>query len=74
MLGAVELIGRGLIDRHGDGIGRAVTTPASVKGERFRPLVIVAIDEVKSGDFAAGGQPITIEEVEAIVEGRVKPG
>ena len=36
MFGAVELIGRGLIDRHGDGVGRAVAAPAGVQGEGLR--------------------------------------
>ena len=36
VLGAVELVGRGLIDRHRDGIGGAVAAPAGMQRERFR--------------------------------------
>ena len=36
VLGAVELIGRGLVDRHGDRIGGAVATPAGMQRQRFR--------------------------------------
>ena len=38
VLGAVELVGRGLIDRHRDGIGRLIAPPAGVQGQRFRML------------------------------------
>ena len=36
VLGAVELIGGRLIDRHGDGAGRRIGAPAGMQGERFR--------------------------------------
>jgi len=36
MVGAVELIGRGLIDRHRDGVGRRVRVEAGMDRDRFR--------------------------------------
>ena len=35
MLGAVELVGGGLVDRHRNGMGGAVAAPAGVQGEGF---------------------------------------
>ena len=40
VLGVAELIGGGLIDRHGDRAGGRVGAPAGVKGERFRTLCL----------------------------------
>ena len=35
MVGAVEGVGDGLIDRHGDGLGRRIDVVAAVNGDRF---------------------------------------
>lgn len=42
----------------------------SIEGERMRPVTWVIIDEVKSGDWAVGGKPITTEEVKALAAGK----
>lgn len=35
-----------------------------VSGERIRPNVLVTVNEVESGLWATGGQPLTIEDVQ----------
>jgi 4-oxalocrotonate tautomerase len=41
----------------------------AVKGEHVRELVSVAIEEVKSGDWAIGGKPLTTADVLAHAAG-----
>jgi 4-oxalocrotonate tautomerase len=42
----------------------------SVEGENMRGVTWVVIEEVKSGDWAIGGQPLTTEAVKAIAAGK----
>lgn len=44
----------------------------AVKGENLRQLISVIIEEVKSGDWAIGGQPLTAADVQAVAAGPVK--
>ncbi len=38
----------------------------AVEGENVRPYTVVAIEEVRSGDYAIGGQPLTTADVQAV--------
>lgn len=38
----------------------------SIEGENMRPVTWVNIEEVKSGEWGIGGQPITAEYVQAL--------
>jgi 4-oxalocrotonate tautomerase len=40
-----------------------------IEGESMREVTIVVIDEVKSGDWAFGGRPMTTDAVRAIKTG-----
>jgi 4-oxalocrotonate tautomerase len=40
-----------------------------IEGENMRGVTFVVIDEVKSGDWGIGGQPMTTEAVRAIAAG-----
>ena len=42
----------------------------SIEGENMRPVTWVIIDEVKSGDWAIGGNPLSTEDVKTIAAGR----
>ncbi len=44
----------------------------AVYGDNIRDLVTVTIDEVKSGDWAIAGRPITTAEVKARIKGGAK--
>jgi len=46
----------------------------AVEGENLRQLVWVVIEEVKGGDWAIGGQPLTAADVETVARGSAKPG
>ena len=41
----------------------------SIEGENMRPVTWVNIEEVRSGEWGIGGQPITAEYVQALAAG-----
>jgi 4-oxalocrotonate tautomerase len=43
----------------------------AIEGERMRGVTWCVIEEVKSGDWAIGGQPLTTEAVHALARGEV---
>ncbi len=50
-------------------IEKLTDTMVEIEGEALRPLTWVVIDEVKSGDWGLGGQPLTTEAVHALAAG-----
>jgi 4-oxalocrotonate tautomerase len=44
----------------------------SIEGERMRPVTWVVLEEVKSGDWGIGGNPLTTLDVKALAEGKSK--
>jgi 4-oxalocrotonate tautomerase len=44
----------------------------SIEGENMRTVTTVIIDEVKSGDWGMGGNPVTTEDVKALAAGRTR--
>ena len=45
----------------------------AIEGERMRGVTWCVVEEVKSGDWAIGGQPLTTEAVHALACGEVSP-
>ena len=43
-----------------------------IEGENMRQVTWVVIDEVKSGDWALGGKPLTTNDVKALAAGKSK--
>jgi 4-oxalocrotonate tautomerase len=43
----------------------------AIEGERMRGVTWCVVEEVKSGDWAIGGQPLTTEAVQALARGDV---
>ncbi|MEP6606193.1 MAG: 4-oxalocrotonate tautomerase family protein [Nitrosospira sp.] len=41
----------------------------SIEGENMRPVTWVVIEEVKSGDWGIGGNPLTTNDVKALAAG-----
>jgi 4-oxalocrotonate tautomerase len=41
----------------------------SIEGESMRPVTWVAIEEVKSGDWGIGGNPLTTNDVKSLAAG-----
>jgi 4-oxalocrotonate tautomerase len=44
----------------------------AIEGENMRQVTLVVIDEVKSGDWDIGGNPLTTNEVKALAAGKSK--
>jgi 4-oxalocrotonate tautomerase len=42
----------------------------SIEGENMRPVTWVVIEDVKSGDWAIGGNPLTTEDVKNLAAGK----
>jgi len=42
----------------------------SVEGENMRPVTWVVIEDVKSGEWAIGGNPLTTEDVKNLAAGK----
>jgi 4-oxalocrotonate tautomerase len=38
----------------------------AVEGENVRPYTVVVIEEVRSGDYAVGGQPLSTGDVQTL--------
>ena len=50
-------------------ITRDLTEAVATEGERMRAVTWCVIEEVKSGGWAIGGQPVTTEAVRALARG-----
>jgi 4-oxalocrotonate tautomerase len=50
-------------------ISRITDAVVSVYGENMRPYTWVLIDEIRSGEFGAGGHGFTTEEIKAVMLG-----
>lgn len=44
----------------------------AIEGENMRPVTVVIVDEVKSGDWGIGGKPLTTDDVKALAAGKAK--
>lgn len=45
---------------------RITETMVEIEGEALRPYTVVMLEEVKSGDWAVGGQSLATEDVHAL--------
>ncbi|KAM3099509.1 4-oxalocrotonate tautomerase family protein [Phormidesmis sp. 146-12] len=55
-----------------DMIRKLTDTMVSIEGENLRPVTWVVIEEVKSGDWGVGGNPLTTHDVQALAAGKPK--
>jgi 4-oxalocrotonate tautomerase len=51
-------------------IEKVIDAVIAVEGESMRGVTWVKINEVESGDWAIGGEPLTTEKVKALAHGR----
>jgi 4-oxalocrotonate tautomerase len=51
-------------------IRKLTDTMVSIEGENMRPVTLVVVDEVKSGDWGIGGKPLTTNDVKALAAGQ----
>ena len=53
-------------------IRKLTETMVAIEGENLRPVTWVVIEEVKSGDWGVGGNPLTTDDVQALADGKSK--
>lgn len=51
-------------------IRKLTDTMVSIEGENMRSVTWVVIEEVKSGDWGIGGNPLTTSDVKALAAGK----
>jgi len=52
-----------------DMIRKLTDTMVAIEGEHLRPATVVILEEVKSGDWAIGGNAFTTEDVRSLASG-----
>ena len=50
-------------------IRKLTDTMVSIEGEHIRPVTLVVIEEIRSGDWGIGGRGYTTLDVEALAAG-----
>jgi 4-oxalocrotonate tautomerase len=50
-------------------VQRLTDTMVEIEGENMRPVTWVVVEEVASGDWGIGGNPLTTEDVKALAAG-----
>lgn len=53
-------------------IRKLTDTMVAIEGENLRPVTWVVIEEVKSGDWGVGGDPLTTQDVMELAKGNDK--
>ena len=53
-------------------VRKLTDTMVSIEGENMRPVTVVILEEVKSGDWGIGGKPITTDDAKALAAGKSK--
>lgn len=54
-------------------ISKLTDAMVSIEGENMRPVTVVTIEEVRSGEWGIGGKAMTTGAVQAFAAGRVEP-
>jgi 4-oxalocrotonate tautomerase len=50
-------------------VKRLTDTMVEIEGENMRPVTWVLVEELTSGDWGIGGNPLTTEDVKALAAG-----
>jgi 4-oxalocrotonate tautomerase len=54
-------------------IQKLTETMVEIEGENMRGVTWVVVEEVQSGDWGIGGQPLTTADVKALAKGQPQP-
>jgi 4-oxalocrotonate tautomerase len=54
-------------------VERLTDAMVSIEGENMRSVTWVVVEEVASGDWGIGGQPLTTQDVQALAAGTAVP-
>jgi len=53
-------------------IRKLTDTMVSIEGENMRPVTVVVLEEIKSGDWGIGGNALTTDDAKALAAGKAK--
>jgi 4-oxalocrotonate tautomerase len=53
-------------------VRKLTDTMVSIEGENMRPVTVVILEEIKSGDWGIGGNPLTTADAKALAAGSPK--
>jgi 4-oxalocrotonate tautomerase len=53
-------------------VRKLTDTMVAIEGENLRAVTWVIVEEVKSGDWGVGGNPLTANDVKALAAGKPK--
>jgi len=53
-----------------DMVRRLTDTMVEIEGENMRPVTWVVVEEVKSGDWGIGGNPLSTSDVKTLAAGQ----
>ena len=53
-------------------IRKLTDTMVSIEGENLRPVTWVVVEEVKSGEWGVGGDPLSVIDVKSLAAGVAK--
>ena len=51
-------------------IRKLTDTMVSIEGENMRSVTVVVVEEVRSGDWGIGGNPLTTSDAKALAAGK----
>jgi 4-oxalocrotonate tautomerase len=51
-------------------VRKLTDTMVSIEGENMRPVTWVVVEEIKSGEWAVGGNPLTTTDVKNLAAGK----
>ncbi|MEJ7763736.1 MAG: 4-oxalocrotonate tautomerase family protein [Thermomicrobiales bacterium] len=54
-------------------VTRLTDAMVAIEGENMRPVTWVVVEEVRSGDWGIGGNPLTTADVQALAAGGAEP-
>jgi 4-oxalocrotonate tautomerase len=57
-------------DQKQDMVRKLTDTMVDIEGENMRPVTWVVVEEVKSGDWGIGGNPLTTADVKTLASGQ----
>jgi 4-oxalocrotonate tautomerase len=55
-----------------DMIRKLTDTMVSIEGENLRPVTVVVLEEIQSGGWGIGGNPLTTNDAKALAAGNPK--
>jgi 4-oxalocrotonate tautomerase len=58
-------------DQKQDMVRKLTDAMVEIEGENMRPVTWVVVEEVRSGDWGIGGNPLTTEDVKALAAGQL---